>query len=113
MLTWFHKILLRFNMVGTCSETVFVRSAAGVDRGDPCWNHAASGKMVVNRDIQQNFTNRSQFTPVHGRGDPAWSMMKRSAAVLCGTGALSDSNLAEYKIIQLMALFCFYLSTAV
>ena len=69
------------------SETVFVRSAVGVDRGDPCWNRTASGKMVVGRDIQRNLTNRSRFTPVHCRGDPAWSVMKRSAAVLCGTGA--------------------------
>ena len=58
-----------------------------MDRGDPCWNRTESGKMVVGRDIQRNLTNRSRFTPVHGRGDPAWSVMKRSAAVLCGTGA--------------------------
>ena len=44
--------------------------------------------MVVGRDIQGNLTNRSRFTPVHGQGDQAWSVMKRSAAVLCGTGAL-------------------------
>ena len=43
--------------------------------------------MVVGRDIQRNLTNRSRFTLVHGRGDPAWSVMKRSVAVLCGTGA--------------------------
>ena len=61
-----------------------------MDRGDRCWNRTASGKMVVGRDNQRNLTNRSRFTPVHPGswpGDPAWSVMKRSAAVLCGTGA--------------------------
>ena len=35
-------------------------------------------------------TKFDQHITVHGRGDPAWSVIKCSAAVLCGTGALGS-----------------------